>query len=170
MTINERLATYLNDHLGGANAGVELARRLQNEVQGGPDAAILGRMAEEIEEDLETLRSITDMIGGTSSLMKQAAGWVAEKAHRMGLAADTAVVGSPDLTRLLEAESLSLGVEGKRCLWSALIEVVPDYPQLAGMNFPELVARAEDQRRRIETVRISAARRAFARAEGDESS
>jgi hypothetical protein len=37
--MSERLATYLNDHLGGANAGVELARRLEQAVRDQPDGA-----------------------------------------------------------------------------------------------------------------------------------
>jgi len=48
MTTNEQLGTYLNDHLAGAHAGVEMARQLQEEIQGEPDAEVLGRLAEEI--------------------------------------------------------------------------------------------------------------------------
>ena len=161
MTTNEQLSTYLNDHLGGANAGVEMARRLQDELRGEPDAAVLGQLAQEVEEDLETLRGLVEAVGSTPNPVKQAAGWVAEKAQRLGVAADTPT-GSPYLTRLLEAESLSLGVEGKLGLWLALMEVVPAHPQLATVNLPMLAARARDQRRRVEEVRLAAARRAFA--------
>lgn len=158
-TTTEQLGTYLNDHLGGANAGVEMAGRLHDEVQGEPDAAVLGRLAAEIEEDLETLRALAEMIGVDRQLVKQAAGWVAEKAHRIGVA--EARTGSPHLTRLLQAESLSLGVEGKLGLWLALIEVQPNFPQLADVDLGTLVERARDQRRRLEVVRLGAARRAF---------
>jgi hypothetical protein len=160
---NDQLGTYLNDHLGGAHAGVEMARQLQDEIQGEPEAEGLGRLAEEIEEDLDTLRGLVDAIGSTSHPIKQAAGWVAEKAHRLGVA--EARTGSPHLTRLLQAESLSLGVEGKHGLWLALIEVAPSYPQLAAVDFQRLVDRALDQRRRLEVVRLAAARRAFATAD-----
>lgn len=162
MTTNEQLGTYLNDHLAGAHAGVEMARQLQEEIQGEPDAEILGRLAEEIEEDLDTLRGLMDMIGSTTHPIKQAAGWVAEKAHRLGVA--EILTGSPHLTRLLQAESLSLGVEGKLCLWRALIEVAPSYPELAAVDLRKLADRALDQRRRLEVVRLAAARRAFATA------
>ena len=73
--------------------------------------------------------------------------------------------GSPHLTRLLQAESLSLGVEGKVSLWRALIEVAPSDPQLAVVDLQRLVDRALDQRRRLEVVRLAAARRAFATAD-----
>jgi hypothetical protein len=74
------------------------------------------------------------------------------------------LTGSPHLTRLLQAESLSLGVEGKLCLWRALIEVAPSYPELAAVDLRKLADRALDQRRRLEVVRLAAARRAFATA------
>jgi hypothetical protein len=65
---------------------------------------------------------------------------------------------------LLQAESLSLGVEGKLCLWRALIEVAPSYPELAAVDLRKLADRALNQRRRLEVVRLAAARRAFATA------
>jgi hypothetical protein len=163
MTANDQLSTYLNDHLGGARAGVEMARKLQEEIEGEPEADALGRLPEEIEEDLETLRGLIDSIGVTGHPLKQAAGWVAEKAHRVGIAEIR--TGSPHLSRMLQAETLSLGVEGKRCLWLALSEVASSYPELADLDLQKLVDRARDQRRRLEVVRLAAARRAFATAD-----
>lgn len=160
MTTTEQLGTYLNDHLGGATAGVEMARHLHDEVQGDPDGAVLGRFASEIEEDLDTLRALAEMIGVTRQPVKQAAGWIAAKAHRVGVG--QARTGSPHLSRLLQAETLSLGVEGKLGLWLALIEVQPDIPQLADVDLGTLADRARDQRRRLEAVRLAAARRALA--------
>jgi hypothetical protein len=160
--MNERLATYLNDHLSGANAGVDLARRLEQAVRDQPDGAVLDGLADEIAEDLETLRSALAAVGGSTNPVKQAAGWVAEKAHRVGVAIDTATEDGDDLARLLEAESLTLGVEGKLCLWLALLEVAGAYPSLAALDLPRLADRARNQRRRIEAVRLAAARRAFA--------
>jgi hypothetical protein len=163
MTANEQLSTYLNDHLGGANTGVEMARKLHEEIQGEPEAEVLGRLPEEIEEDLQTLRDLIEAIGATGHPIKQAAGWVAEKAHRLGIAEPR--TGSPHLSRMLQAETLALGVEGKRCLWMALSEVASSYPELATVDLPALLDRAEDQRQRLEVVRRAAARRAFATAD-----
>ena len=42
MTSNEVLGTYLNDHLDGANAGVEMARRLHERAGTGPDISLGG--------------------------------------------------------------------------------------------------------------------------------
>lgn len=163
MTANEQLSTYLNDHLGGASAGVEMARKLHDEIQGEPEAEVLGRLPEEIEEDLQTLRDLIDAVGAANHPLKQAAGWVAEKAHRLGIAEPR--TGSPHLSRMLQAETLALGVEGKRCLWLALSEVASAHSQLAAVDLQRLLDRAADQRQRLEVVRRAAARRAFATAD-----
>lgn len=157
---SDLLNTYLNDHLGGASAGVEMARRLQAEVQGERDAEVLGRLAEEINEDRETLRDLIDRLGAGRNRAKQAAGWVAEKIERLGVA--RLVTGSAHLTRLLMVESLSLGVEGKLCLWHTLAELQGSRPELAGLDLDRLAGRARDQRRRLETVRLDVARRTWA--------
>lgn len=156
MPATHELGLYLNDHLAGANTGVEMARTLQRDVADGPDAALLGPIGDDVAADVEALRRLMARLGVAQSTVKQAAGWVAEKAHRVGVA----VTGThgPDLARMLAAESLAMGVEGKLALWLALSDAapVPD-PDLA-----VLADRARDQRRRLEAVRLAAARRAFA--------
>ncbi|WP_214369562.1 hypothetical protein [Pseudonocardia sp. H11422] len=159
MSSTDLLSTYLNDHLGGANVGLELARRLQAEAAG-PDAEVFGSLADEIEEDRDTLRQLIEKLGGGQHPVKQAVGWVAEKAHR--LAVHEKLTGGAELTWLLECETLSLGVEGKLALWLALLEVVPVYPELGEVDLAGLADRARDQRSRLEVARRNAARRAFA--------
>ena len=159
MSAIDHLGTYLGDHLGGANAGVEMARQLEEAVRGTPYAAALGPIAKDIEEDLETLRGLVDEVGVGQNPVKQAVGWVVEKAHRIGV--HERMAGSRDLSLLLQAESLGLGVEGKLALWLALMEVVPAHPQLTTVDLPALAERARDQRRRLEVARLGAARAAF---------
>lgn len=159
MSAVDHLGTYLNDHLGGANAGAEMARQLEEAVRGTPYAAALGPIAKDIEEDLETLRGLVEEVGVGQNPVKQAVGWVMEKAHRVG--AHERMTGSRGLSLLLQAESLGLGVEGKLALWLALMEVVADYPQLTTVDLPALAERARDQRRRLEIARLGAARAAF---------
>ena len=156
---DRRLGTYLNDHVAGANAGVEMARQLEEAVRGEPTAAGLGPISAEIEEDLETLRGVVEALEVGHNPVKQAAGWIAEKVHRLGV--DERVTHSRELTLLLQAESLALGVEGKLALWLALLEVAPAHPQLSSVDLPALAERARDQRRRLEVVRLAAAHRAF---------
>lgn len=160
MATSDQLSVYLNDHLAGANSGVDMARRLQSDVAGSADAELLGPVGEEIAEDVETLRRLMQRLGVRPNPVKQATGWVVEKAHRAGVMVN--VRHGHDLARMLAAESLSLGVEGKRDLWLALIELAPTHPRLAEFDLQRLADRAGDQRGRIEAVRLAAARRAFA--------
>lgn len=150
-TSRDLLGTYLNDHLGGASTGVELARQLDED--GGTT------LAKDIDQDRTVLRELIERLGAGRNPVKQAAGWVAEKAHRVAVSGP--VTGDPALGLLLTAESLAVGIEGKAALWTALRELVPSYPQLADLGLDDLLARARDQRARVEAVRLDAARRAF---------
>jgi hypothetical protein len=153
------LGTYLNDHLAGANAGVEMARRLHERAGAGPDAAALGRLAEEIEHDRNELRGLIEQLGEAGHPIKKAAGWFAGKAHR--LAVTTLLTGDEDLSMLLETETLALGITGKMALWQALLAVAPAYPQLVEADLIRLAARAREQHSQVETIRLAAARRSF---------
>lgn len=157
----DHLVLYLNDHLGGANAGVEMARRLETDACGEPDEQALGRLAGEIEQDVETLRDLIGRLGSTRARGKEVVGWMAEKVQRLGVAEP--LTGSPHLTRMLQAETLSLGIEGKLALWQALQEVADEYPWLADVDLAGLADRAREQRHRVEEFRLAAARRAFTR-------
>jgi hypothetical protein len=154
------LGTYLNIHLAGANAGVEMAQRLHKRAAAGPDAASLARLAEEIEQDRDELRGLVEQLGEAGHPVKKAAGWVAGKAHR--LTVGKLLTGDEHLTVLLETETLALGIEGKLALWAALLAVASAYPQLVEDDLVRLANRAREQRGRIETIRLAAARRSFA--------
>ena len=159
MASSDPLGTYLNGHIGGANAGVQMAHRLCELAGDGPDAAVLAGLPAEIEQDREYLRGLVDRLGEGGHPAKKAAGWVAGKVHR--IAVDRRVTGDEQLSTLLEAESLELGIDGKLALWDALLAVAPAYPQLEEHDLVRLAARAREQRKRVETVRLSAARRSF---------
>lgn len=158
-TSTEVLATYLHDHLLGAAAGVDMAQRLQERVGDGPEAAALGRLADDVEHDREELQRIVDALGESHHRLKRAAGWVAGKAQQLAVAEP--LTGDEHLSLLLQAESMALGIEGKLALWESLRTVAPGCPQLAEVDLAGLAARARDQRERVEAVRLAAARRAF---------
>jgi hypothetical protein len=159
MTATAELGSYINDHLGGAKAGLAMAQRLEQDLRGEPPAETLGSLSGEIRDDLRALRAIARQMGVTENPIKQAIGSVGEKLHRLGLTA--LAPGNSDLRRLRAVESLSLGVEGKLALWTALIAVAPDHPQLDLVDLHRLADRARDQRRRVEEVRHGVAREAF---------
>jgi hypothetical protein len=142
------LSVYLNDHLAGATAGVNLAHR-----------AVDGAIAAEIEEDRATLIEIMDLVGVRQDPVKVALGWAALQAARLRFAAE--LIGHAPLSRLEQVEALALGVEGKLSLWQVLRHTLGSDPRLAPIDLEELIARARSQRRRLERLRMRAAYEAF---------
>jgi hypothetical protein len=159
MGSNELLGVYLNDHLAGAAAGVELAEKLAAGGEGTPFGTALAAVAREVKEDKDVLEGLVERLGIGKSPVKQAAGWVFEKVTRLRF--NRQLTGSEDLTRLLEVETLSLGVEGKLVLWRALREATGLDAELGAADFDRLIGRARQQRETLEPHRLAAAARAF---------
>lgn len=150
------LTTYLNDHLAGSVAAVELLGHLLERDPGtGRDE--LARIGAEIEEDQQTLQRILRNLGGKESPIRKAAAWLTERLGQVKLRLDD--TGSGEL-RVLEAlEALELGIQGKLMLWRALEAVSPgSIPSLGGTDLQQLQQRAERQARRVEELRLRAAR------------
>jgi hypothetical protein len=112
---NDWLPAYLQDHLAGSVAAVDLARRRRDAETDGSSKAILQRFIEDVEEDRSRLRDLMDELGTRPSVPKQAiatgASW---------LDAARSVVGSPGLSRIRDLELLLMGVRGKELLWQTL--------------------------------------------------
>jgi hypothetical protein len=151
------LATYLNDHLAGATAGLELVRRARGENEGTPLGRFLEDLAREVEEDRETLLAIMARLDVGRDRLKVAAGWMGEKVGR--LKPNNQLFGYSPLSRVIELEGLALGVEGKRGLWEALRRL--EEPRLAEFDFDALVDRARAQRDALQERRLTAAVDAF---------
>ena len=159
MLNSSMLATYLNDHLAGATAGVELARRARGQNEGTPLGRFLEGLTAEIEEDRETLLAVMGSLDVGRDRIKVAAGWVGEKAGR--LKPNNKLFGYSPLSRLIELEGLALGVEGKRSLWQVLRDL--NDPRLAQFDFEALLERARTQRDALQKRRLAAALDAFER-------
>ena len=112
------LTIYLNDHLAGATAGVELVARMMSENEDSEFAAPLGKLCAEIGEDRDELVSIIENLGYPVDHVKIAAGWTVEKIAR--LKPNGQLRGYAPLSRLLELETLLSGINGKGALWRAL--------------------------------------------------
>ena len=70
-----RLATYLNDHLGGSATGRELARRALANNSGNEYGVVLEDIARQIEEDVDALETVMDRLGVKPDRVKEAMGW-----------------------------------------------------------------------------------------------
>lgn len=156
---DDALRIYLNDHLAGSVVAVEQAEHCLAH-NDGDLSALLARLLDEIRDDQGVLEDLLARIGGTENPLKQAAAWVAEKAHRAKPSGD--VLGYSDLKRLEELEMLVIGISGKAVLWEALGVACTTDERFDDIDFPALAASAERQRDALEPHRLAAVRRAFA--------
>jgi hypothetical protein len=152
--VNRYLPIYLNDHLAGATAGVEIARRAASENEGRPLGERLATLAREIDEDRDALKAIMDALGVRADVLKTAAAWAGEKAGRLKL--NGQIRGYSPLSPLVEIEALLLGVNGKVSVWRTLQELAPHEPRLDADRLAELEARAVRQRDELDELRREA--------------
>lgn len=156
MPPSQLVATYLNDHLAGSAAGIDLVTKMCSSYEGTEFGDVLDSLRRDIEADRAALEQVMETLGVTPDAVKQAGGWMLEKLSRIKL--DEHVTRSEDLTRLMEAEALSLGIEGKLAGWRSLAQLSQSE---VGVDLNILADRARDQRARLEPFRLEAARRAF---------
>ncbi len=158
--MNQRLlGIYLNDHLAGATAGLELARRSAGRNRGTKLGDRLEEIAREIAEDRQELRGVMRRFGASANPAKAGLAWLAERAGRLKL--NGRLLGYSPLSRVEELEALRLGVEGKLSMWRALKETRGADPRMDGVDLEQLASRAERQRDELEALRLEAARGAF---------
>jgi len=162
MTAADRLGTYLNGHLAGANAGVATAERLAGRIRTEPTAGTVAQLVADITSDREQLKTIIERLGVSGHPVKEAVGRAAGEASRLVVA--EVMTGSEHLTVLLEAETLAMGIHGKLAPGEALLAVVPAHPRLAEVDLAGLGARAHAQRGSVEESRLAAVQRSFAAA------
>jgi hypothetical protein len=154
MSMGERLAIYLNDHLAGATVGVEMARRVKGSNEDDPEfGPQLIELCAEIEADRETLKAVMDQLGVGQSRVKPLAATVGERLGR--LKPNGQLLGYSPLSRLVELEVLQMGVAGKRRLWRALEQTHAE--DLSDFELGALAERSTDQLRRLEALHLKAA-------------
>lgn len=143
------LTDYMNDHLGGSVTGVGLAQHLRKEYEGETLGDLAAKLAGEIEEDRDSLKEMIEALGGSPSNLKQAGGWLGDRAAVLLKAR-----GDAPHSRLSLLEALTLGIEGKCLLWQALAQIDP--PELDASRLRELAERAQRQRGQLEPHRLAA--------------
>lgn len=158
-TPDERLRVYLNDHLAGATAGLALAKRIRDR-NSGPVGQAFADLVPDIEADRRTLLDIVAAMEFSDSGLKQKLADAVEKVGRLKL--NGQIFGYSLLSKMEELEAMSLGIEGKAKLWTALRTVAERRPQLQRFDFDHLEAQARLQHDRVEDLRLEAAGEALA--------
>ena len=148
------IATYLNDHLAAATAGVELIRRAAGN-HDGERGDQLNTLADEIAEDREALRDIMKRLDVPESTVKKAAGWLGEKAGRLK-PNDHLVTRSP-LSDVLEIEMLRAGTAARICGFQVLRAVAVEDGRLSREELERLIERADDQAERLYKIHLQLA-------------
>lgn len=154
------LGIYLNDHLAGATAGLELARRVARAGQVPAPQPDLRRFAGEVAEDREALLRIMGALNVPVRSYKVWAAWAGEKAGRLKFNGHL-TTRSP-LSNLLELELMRLGVEGKAAGWRTLRELAGRDARLDAGELDELISRAHSQSGFLEEARVRAAQQVIA--------
>jgi hypothetical protein len=155
------LMGYLNDHLAGAAAGIQLAERCRDRDPESELGLVLQALVVEIEHDGEVLERVIRVLGGSANPIKRATALGAERISSLRMWVPMIGPGSAESARLEEVEVLSLGIEGKRLLWAALAQLSSTDERLSGFPFPELKQRARSQRDRLERFRLRLAAEAL---------
>lgn len=153
------LSTYLNDHLAGSVAALELIEYLADKFHDSSLEMFFADLHADITADQDVLRDLLNTFDGKESTVRKAGAWLAEKVGRAKFSIEEHDVSG---TGLLEAlEGLAMGITGKQLLWRALAAASEVMPQLSGLDYAQLEQRAIEQRDRVDQKRLAAAREAF---------
>lgn len=134
----QKLMTYLNDHLAGSVAAIELLSHLAESNH--RMRAFFESLRKQIQEDQNVLRDLMKHIGGKESTMKKAGAWIMEKVTRLKFQPDADDNGFVVFEAL---EGLALGIQGKLALWRSLSVV--GLPDGHSVDYARLEKRAVQQ-------------------------
>jgi len=153
------LSIYLNDHLAGLTAGVELAERCRGNNPGEPLRTLLTEVHDGFDRERDQVRELLQRLDASEDPVKQGAAWVAEKFGR--LKANGALVGYSDLSRVLELEALIVLAEGSYMLWESLAQRHFHDPRRAPLDLTVLQASAGQRLEKLRVQHRVAVARAF---------
>ena len=142
----------LSDHLSCAQAALEILALLRKT----GDSEVWKGIELQIAEDRAELERLMSSTGSASSTLRHAAAWTSEKLAELKLRVDDPS-GTGHLRRLELIEALAIGIDGKQALWRALQATAGSTASLRSLDYPRLIARAEAQRRIVESERLAAA-------------
>ena len=141
------LPIYLNDHLAGSVAALDLIEHLIGASKDSGWSGFFVKLRDDIEADQDVLKALLQKLGVDESSSKKALAWLVEKLGRIKLQL-MEEDNEPGLHQALEG--LSLGIMGKRALWRSLASSVSALPELQGFDYALLEGRATDQFNRVE--------------------
>jgi hypothetical protein len=149
--MKQLLGIYLNDQLAMGVLWRDMARRAQRNNRGTDLGDALSLVAQGITEDVETFREIMRRVGVPMNPVKP---MVAAAAERLGRLKFNGRIGSySPLSRFVELEFLTMGIEGKKQMWTTLRDLAGLGRRIPEVDFGTLIDRAEEQRKTLEPFR-----------------
>ncbi|MFE1230441.1 hypothetical protein [Streptomyces sp. NPDC058745] len=153
------LGIYLNDHLAGSSGGVALIRHAARNQRHTPAGPPLARLAEQIAQDRDSLRSLMTALDVPVKRRRIALGRLAETVGRAK--PNGRLLSRSPLSDVLELEAMRIGVEGKTSLWESLRIDAETDRRLPVNELDRLLARAHRQADVLKDLTADAARRCF---------
>ncbi len=120
------LATYLGDHLAGSVAAIELLDHICDDCAGTPAGEQVAQIRADVTADRDELQLLVHRVPVSSSAVRKATAWIAEKAMVVKLRVDDPTDGA--LRHLEAVEAICLALAGKSALWRGLASVASDVP------------------------------------------
>ena len=149
----------MNDQLALGIGWRELSRRAHRSNRDSELGETLAGVAREIAEDVSTLETLMARLELRRSPLKGPLAIAGERLARLKL--NGRLIRYSPLSRLLELDFLTIGINDKEQLWVTLRDLAGLRERLPDVDFDRLITRAEEQRARLEPFRQEAARRAF---------
>jgi hypothetical protein len=146
---NRWLSLYLRDHHAASAGGVALARRTL-----GPQHTI----TQQIARDRKTLEDVMRQLDVPPSASKVALVRMAERLGRLKL--NGRLFARSPLSRIVELETLLVGIRGKEALWTAL-RAADAIPQ--GVDLDALIESARTQAEQVDERRLGEIAKTFSR-------
>jgi hypothetical protein len=155
------LKTYLNDHLAACVTKIELARRCLSNNRSTELARTLEGALIFLQRDRQRMKLLLQRLQGSEDLVKQLGGWALEKVGRLKL--NNSLFRYSDLSRVIELETLLVGIEASIKMWNGLERTRKDDPRFSDIRFAESRKEASDILEELEERHMEACLAAFGR-------
>ncbi|MGB8353998.1 MAG: hypothetical protein WCD79_08950 [Chthoniobacteraceae bacterium] len=156
---NDNMSVYLNDHLAGSIAAIDLVDHLIKATAGTALEKFFKDMSAEIQTDQDTLEQLMSHLDIAQSGFRKTSAWLAEKMAMIKLGPDLTKEGNFGIYQAFEG--LALGIAGKKKLWQALAQVIGPDSHAGKFDFFHLEKRADEQHENVEKKRMAMAAEAL---------
>lgn len=151
---HDLLVAHMQHHWTAATGGLAFFRRVAGSPI--PEAeGVIDRLAEEVAEDRESLRSLIEALGAAPTRLGALMGRGGELVGR--LKPNGHVVRRSPLTDVIEVEALRTAVSGKRAGWDVLLDAAQDEARLDADLVRRLIDRADSQLERLAALHATVA-------------